>query len=684
MRGRVPTRPIPLVRTVPPTFRGAATWFAAFVACALGSPLPSQQQATNVDAALQRWEQSLAKGEKDRAGALVALAAFDDPRVTDALVAAMKRFAKDPFGARVADAIGQKQRPQAFPALEDAFKGKDASPQLQNAVARALGKQGNRGIDFLVDVAQSELETITDAMRQASRAGLAACNEDRAWRGLAPLALKGNKVEQLAVLQLLAPAKNVKAVTQVRVKLLQESDDVLAATAWRQLAAEGYARAGAALEDLVSRMGSSPPAAARAELVNGMSAGLFGLAPEEFLRLAASPAGQVQTALQNAAAGLAKDAGLLAFLVAAAREREDSNERLVALTVVSKATVEALAPHVASIRAGLQKPTRDAVELALATMPALSKDPKWKDDVRRLLETSDPELRTTGLALLLDLGISDAVAIAQKQIDAEQWALRSVAYRYLTKFRDLSSMPLLIARFGKETGRLEIELAEALFVHAGVRCWTRDDWSDWWKQNGEGHALPRIETVTSSKKKNQGGGSTASYFGIPLVSRKCVFLVDASGSMGAKIGTDKKRTRYDEVRTQLYNAVEKLPDDQLFNICFYSSGVNPMWPELRSAKGDERKQVLDRIKASNFTQGSTNIFDSLERSFGDAQIDTVYLLSDGEPSAGRITDATQIADLVRRWNYGRQVVIHCVSVGANSKFLERLARESGGEYVFVR
>lgn len=652
--------------------------------CAFAATAAAQGAAEGVDAALQRWEQSLAKEEKDRIGPLNAVAGFDDLRVTTSLVAAFKRFAKEPFGVRVADAIGQKQRPQACPALEDALKGKDSSPQLRNAAARALGKQGNRGIDILIDLAQSESDQVADATRQASRIGLASCNEDRAWRGLAPLALKGGTAAQLATLQLLAPAKGVKAVTQARVKLLQESDDVLAATAWRQLAAEGYARAGAALEDLVSRMGSSPQPAARAELILGMSAGLFGLPPEELLRLASSPAPQVQSAVQAAASGLAKDAGLLAFLVAAARERDDANERLVSLTIVSKATVEALAPHVATIRAGLQKPTRDAVELALATMPALSKDPQWRDDVRRLLETSDPGLRTTGLALLLDLGIGDAVAVAQRQLDAEQWALRSVAYRYLTRFRDLSSLPLLIARWGKESGRLESELAEALFVHAGVRRWTRDDWLEWWKKNGEGHALPHEATVTSSKKQGQGGGTTVSYFGIPLVSRKCVFLVDASGSMAAKIGTDKQRTRYDEVRSQLHNAVEKLPDDQLFNICFYSSGVNPMWPELRSAKGEERKAVLDRIKASNFTQGSTNIFDSLERSFGDAQIDTIYLLSDGEPSAGRVTDVTQIADLVRRWNYGRQVVIHCVSVGANSKFLERLARESGGEYVFVR
>jgi len=667
------------VRTNPAAILGL---FAVF---ACGSVVTAQQaDASQVDRAIAAFEQSASKDMKERIAALAALAALDDPRATEALCAALKQKGKDPFAARIADAIGQKQRPQAIGMLEGLVKAKDTEPQLRNAAARALGKQGNRGIDALIDVAQSESDQVTDAMRQASRAALAACNEDRAWRGLAPLALKGGKNEQLAILRLLAPAKGVKAVSTVRQKLAQDSDDAIAATAWRQLAAEGYPRAEAVLEDIVSRMGASPQPEARAEVIRGLAHGMFGLSPDDVLRIGATGGPMVQTAVTEVAHTLAKDAAMLAFLIDAAAERTDANERQFAFAVIARASADALQPHVARIRAGLQKPTRDSVELALATMPALSKDPQWKDDVQRMLSATDPELRTTGLSLLLDLGIGDAVAIAQKQLDAEAWSLRSVAYRYLAKFRDLSSIPMLIARFGKETGRLEVELGDALFVHAGVRCWSRDEWSEWWKKSEQGHELPRIETVTSTNKKGKGGGSTASYFGIPLVSKRCIFLVDASGSMSAKIGTDRKRTRFDEVRTQLHNAVAKLPEDQLFNICFYSSGVNPMWPELRMAKGDERQQVLDRIKASNFTQGSTNIFDSLERSFGDAQIDTIYLLSDGEPSAGRITDTTQIADLVRRWNYGRQVVIHCVAVGENSRFMERLARESGGEYVFVR
>ena len=66
-----------------------------------------------------------------------------------------------------------------------------------------------------------------------------------------------------------------------------------------------------------------------------------------------------------------------------------------------------------------------------------------------------------------------AIPAAQKSLTHSAWELRSVAYRYLTKCRDVGSIPLLIARYGKEEGRLASELEHALFVHTATRCFTR-------------------------------------------------------------------------------------------------------------------------------------------------------------------------------------------------------------------
>ena len=82
--------------------------------------------------------------------------------------------------------------------------------------------------------------------------------------------------------------------------------------------------------------------------------------------------------------------------------------------------------------------------------------------------------------------------------------------------------------------------------------------------------------------------------------------------------------------------------------------------------------------------GSTNIFDTLERAFADQDVDTIYLLTDGDPSAGRIKDVEGIAEEVRRWNRTRQIVIHCIGIGTDSPLLKRLAAENGGSYKFVR
>ena len=63
--------------------------------------------------------------------------------------------------------------------------------------------------------------------------------------------------------------------------------------------------------------------------------------------------------------------------------------------------------------------------------------------------------------------------------------------------------------------------------------------------------------------------------------------------------------------------------------------------------------------------------------------DTIYLLSDGEPSAGRIRDLEGISREIKAQNRVRGVTIHCIAFGEDSELLKRLAKENGGEFRFV-
>ena len=79
--------------------------------------------------------------------------------------------------------------------------------------------------------------------------------------------------------------------------------------------------------------------------------------------------------------------------------------------------------------------------------------------------------------------------------------------------------------------------------------------------------------------------------------------------------------------------------------------------------------------------GGTNLYDGLEKSLMDGNVDTVMLLSDGAPGAGRYVATPDILRAVRRLNQTRRIAIHCVSLGRDSELLRRLARENGGKYV---
>lgn len=74
----------------------------------------------------------------------------------------------------------------------------------------------------------------------------------------------------------------------------------------------------------------------------------------------------------------------------------------------------------------------------------------------------------------------------------------------------------------------------------------------------------------------------------------------------------------------------------------------------------------------------------MELAFTDPEVDTIYLLTDGYPSVGTIVDGNQLADEVRRWNRLRGIRIHTIALGGKSDFLERLAKDSGGDSIVAR
>lgn len=616
-----------------------------------------------------------------RRRAILWLGEIDHPAATEFLQQELAAAGDNGFAAVVLEAIAKVARPALQPDMVRIVERASAPMSARIAAAAAILRLGDRPMDMLLTMVGAADAALSPGQRDAVVAALVDSGLDRAHRGLAPLLLEGPMPQRLKLLRRMEGVMGVPPVSAARIRLVLDGDLETAAVAWRQLTVEKHERAKALAVDVLERIVGDPRPAIAAELLGG----LVRVRDPDFypllLRFGRSGGDVVQRALRAAAPAAAEDPALMRWLVETGIDDANPGAREVAKLLLAAAPPAAVRPLVERIRADLRTGKKRALDLAVGLHSLLAKDPTWKDDLAALAAGSDLEHRMLGLSMLLELGADAGIATAQQSLAHKAWELRSLSYRYLTRCRDVGSIPLLIARWGKEEGRLAAELEQALFVHTATRCFTRKEWESWWLKNQTGFVLPHPDTVKSGGSSS--GGRTVAYHDIPIVSSRIAFLVDRSGSMAEKIGTDRKFTRLDAAKEQLVKVVEALPATHHVNLIPYETNVSPLWNELRKLSEDNRQDLLRTVRGLPLG-GGTNIFDALEKAFEDPKVDTIYLLTDGQPSAGRVRTTEGILEEVRRWNRTRQIVIHCIGLGIDSDLLKRLAAESGGSYKHVR
>jgi Mg-chelatase subunit ChlD len=162
-----------------------------------------------------------------------------------------------------------------------------------------------------------------------------------------------------------------------------------------------------------------------------------------------------------------------------------------------------------------------------------------------------------------------------------------------------------------------------------------------------------------------------------------IFILDVSGSMSETLRSEyvgkTGKPRIDVAKQELATCIDSLEPQSLFNIIVFSSDVDTWLDGVASfskSTKDEAKKFVGALGAG----GATNLYDSLKHAFSDKDVDTIFVLSDGEPTAGEITDPTLIRDRVQQWNKTRRIVIHTIAVGGSFQVLEWLAADSGGTH----
>ncbi|HEU4420868.1 MAG TPA: HEAT repeat domain-containing protein, partial [Planctomycetota bacterium] len=335
--------------------------------------------------------------------------------------------------------------------------------------------------------------------------------------------------------------------------------------------------------------------------------------------------------------------------------------------------------------------------IAIEAISAIERNSSaWTNELVGFCTSEERDVRNTAVELLGKTRDKRRVPVLLQALEHDDWSTRFVAIDALAEMRDKQSVPKLIERLGKEQGRMRKHIAEVLW-QLTAQAFEEDlgKWTAWWAESGEKFAVATEKDLDKAEaererrrlmERTRAGG--AKFFGIKVESHRVIFIIDISGSMlesmyGRFVGK-RGAARIDVAKQELIAAINSLEEGALFNVLAFSSSV-ARWQEqgigVNTAQSRaEAIEWIDRLGA----RGATNLYDSVKMAFEDKDVDTIFIMSDGEPTNGEVIDPHTIREDVAFWNKHRKVKINCISIGGNLEILEWLALDAGGKYVQMR
>jgi len=366
--------------------------------------------------------------------------------------------------------------------------------------------------------------------------------------------------------------------------------------------------------------------------------------------------------------------------------------------------IEITTPLLIKLLGDLKAPVRAGAVRALGE---LHPDEAYSH-LAELADDRDPEVRVELALALWNFTRDEALTETFKLLRDKVWAVRLAAVRAMHNVRDKRMIPTLIDQLNREGGRLREDIRDLLVKVTGQDFnINAERWQWWWNNYG-------------GDKFQFGGGPSKSqqhkmryaiqYHNVDTCSKKFIFLLDTSSSMNEivqveKVG-DKTYGKGDLTKKKIYVAQAELvrllrtfDKNIFFNIITFSEEIGLWRKNVAAAKKDTRKNAekfvwdIDPPK-----RASTNIYDSLIAAFDmvdegfakrkyESVVDTMFFLSDGNPTAGPVTDVDMIIRTVKERNRIHGIKIHTFNLGGPSTetyFLRKLAECTGGTYQEIR
>ncbi len=723
---------------------------AGFVPAQPAASRPQVKVPKTVKEALEDYEADKDKLPTLRGRSILNLGRFQDPRVTRILLDELASVGQQNLRRTVVQALGQKPREGALAELIEVFEASTTSYLVRRAAAPGIARQGDAGVDYLLkkyqelgppkpsvkgNIRSSKRPKVrvnpTAALRTAVITGLGAAKSERVSNLLAEEAMRGSDYSRYQVLQQLRKAMPTPKLTEARLEAAGSRYIALAVQGVLQLAEQGHDQAKVLTLELLKRNKNKRLSSIyMAPLVEALAAILDQDTYEAFLLAAAAAGSRAKAHVEKLRKNIDAHPNLVDWLLDKGLVLDNVHARLIAVQLLSSSTDKRVTARFGKLALGKEPGlARKAIQAlgkrgdkaaigtlrqvlrgghagrkldAVHSLHALSKDnARWKSDLIAMLDGNNDDQKALALDLLASYQDKTLLPKVYRELRNKSWPVRAAAMDFCRQVRDKDSIPYLIERLAKEKGRLFADCQLALKAHTGFRLHTVEKWRDWWRDKETTFVLPPLAVVQEKESRGPIRASTAtiSYFNIPLVSDRVIFLLDTSGSMSAPMGGVRRSspstgsgkggkrstapTRLEEAKVQLKRVITALPEDARFNLIYFDTPVNTFLARMVFAKKGMKQKAIGSVQGLQ-PRGGTNIHDALEEAFTDQAVDTIYLLSDGAPSAGKITNADEIAQVVAIWNRTRRIRIHTISLGSKSALMERLAKDSGGQHVWVQ
>jgi adenosyl cobinamide kinase/adenosyl cobinamide phosphate guanylyltransferase len=347
------------------------------------------------------------------------------------------------------------------------------------------------------------------------------------------------------------------------------------------------------------------------------------------------------------------------------------------------------------------KPPRrlDRLELLVIDVMGSLDDPEISELLIEKLSEKSLELR---IAAAEALGRHDPANVPPASygalLEAKEWPARAIAIEALSRIGGRNALEMLIRQTLKEEGHQLTDLCDRLEKMTGLKLGrSARGWIEWWSKAKDSFEPERIQLNQPLRVERDGG---ARYWGIEVDSLRVVFVLDISETMAASLEDSNDRfpppgkSRLDLARREIKSAIQALSSDAVFNIIAFNDLVIPWQENGQPATPAVKKKAFEWLDQL-VPVSATNIFDALEMAFEfsrggsgdkyyDKVADTVLMVSDGGPTAGRTTDTEEILEQVAEWSRFKKITIHTIGFGPDIDrvFLEKLARQTGGEWRF--